>query len=58
LNYEPEKNESTRLQQDLILYYGLKPEDYTEGIPTPVNMVVEKIFEGCKEYLRAKFNDA
>ncbi len=58
LNYDPEKNESTRLQQELISYYGLKPEDYREGIPTPVNQVVERIFEGCKEYLRAKFRDA
>lgn len=58
LNYDPEKNESTKLQQELISYYGLKPEDYKEGIPTPVNQVVEKIFEGCKEYLRAKFKNA
>jgi hypothetical protein len=58
LNYEPETEDNTKLRKELISYYGLKPEDFKEGIPTSVGQVVEKIFEGCKIYLRAKYKAA
>lgn len=58
LNYDPESEDNKNLRAELISYYGLRPEDFKEGIPTPVSQVVEKIFEGCKTYLRAKYKNA
>jgi hypothetical protein len=58
LNYEPENEDNTKLREELIAYYGLKPTDFKEGIPTPVSQVVEKIFDGCKIYVKAKYATA
>jgi len=58
LNYEPESDDNTKLREELISHHGLRPEDFKEGIPTPVSQVVEKIFKGCKTYLRAKYKNA
>ncbi len=58
LSYDQESEDNTKLREELISHYGLRPEDSKEGIPTPVNQIVEKIFEGCKTYLRAKYKDA
>lgn len=59
LNYKPESDNNIKLREELISYYGLTPDDFKDGvIPTPVNKVVEKIFNGCKTYLKAKYKSA
>lgn len=55
LNYEPNKPENIRLRNEVINYYNLNKNEYSEGeIPTPVNSVIQPMFEGCKKYVRAK----
>jgi hypothetical protein len=56
LNYEPETEDNVKLVKELVAYYGLDSGDSEEReIPTPVNKVIRPIFEGCKEYLKAKY---
>ena len=58
LNYEPsDDSRSNELISELVSYYKLKSDDYKEGeIPTPVDKVILAMFEGCRKYLRAKYN--
>jgi hypothetical protein len=57
LNYEPDTEKNIRLKEELISYYKLNPDQY-KNIPTPIDKVIEQIFNGCKEYLRAKYKRA
>ena len=55
LNYEPNDPDNIRLRGDVIDYYNLNENEYSEGeIPTPVDSVIQPMFERCKEYVRAK----
>jgi len=54
LNYKPEDKENVKLRIQVIRHFELQ-EDSSEGeIPTPINTVVEPIFNGCRAYIQAK----
>lgn len=59
LNYEPETEDNIKLREKLIAFYNLEPNEYSEGqISTPVDKVIQPMFEGCRRYLRAKYRSA
>ncbi len=56
LNYTPEKPENVKLCAEVIKYFGVEAKDFSQGeIPTPIDTVVEPIFNGCREYIAAKY---
>jgi hypothetical protein len=55
LNYKPEKEINVQLREKIIQYFDLPENDFSEGeIPTPIDTVVERIFDGCCKYIQAK----
>lgn len=55
LNYKPRKQKNIQLRKEIIQHFGLRGEEYAGGeIPTPIDTVVEPIFEACCEYILAK----
>ena len=55
LNYQPDDGKNIKLRDAVIEHFGLKKEDFPEGeIPTPIDAVVVKLFNGCREYIKAK----
>lgn len=55
LNYKPHDPDNQKLRRRVISHFGLAEGDFSDGeIPTPINTVVEPIFERCKAYIRAK----
>ncbi len=57
LNYEPDTEDNIKLREELISYYKLDPDQF-RNIPTPIDKVIENIFKGCRDYLRAKYKRA
>ena len=56
LNYQPNDAKNIRLREEVIKHFRLKKEDFPEGeIPTPIDAVVVKLFNGCREYIKAKY---
>ena len=56
LNYQPDDGKNIKLRDAVIEHFGLKKEDFPEGeIPTPIDAVVVKLFNGCREYIKAKY---
>jgi len=56
LNYQPKIPKNIELRKDIISYYELKEEDYIDGeIPTPIDKAIQPMFDGCRNYLRAKY---
>ncbi|MCK4426862.1 MAG: hypothetical protein KAW16_00105 [candidate division Zixibacteria bacterium] len=52
LNYRPEDPDNIRLKDEVIEHFKLNKNDFTEGeIPTPIDTVVERIFEACRKYI-------
>lgn len=53
LNYKPSNEDNIKLRKEVIRYFNLTDADWPEGeIPTPINSVVEPIFEGCRKYIK------
>jgi hypothetical protein len=56
LNHRPNDPRNIKLREEIIKYFSLREEDFPEGhIPTPIDTVVDKIFNGCREYINGKF---
>jgi len=54
LNYRPNDQENIRLRKKVIQHFGLTEQNFPEDdIPTPIDTVVEPIFEACREYIAA-----
>ena len=54
LNYRPEDGDNRKLREEIIRHFVLPENDIVEGeIPTPINHVVEPIFDRCKAYVIA-----
>jgi hypothetical protein len=55
LNYTPKQAKNVRLRKEVIKHFVLEEKDFSQGeIPTPIDTVVEPIFNGCREYIVAK----
>jgi hypothetical protein len=55
LNYRPSDLENVELRNQVISHFGFNRVEFPEGeIPTPINTVVEPIFNGCRNYVSAK----
>lgn len=55
LNYRPEDPDNVRLRDEVIEHFKLDKNLYKKGeIPTPIDTVVERIFESCRKYVEAK----
>jgi hypothetical protein len=55
LNYQPNDNNNIRLREEVIKHFKLNEDSFVEGeIPTPVDTVIQPIFEGCRKYIKKK----
>ena len=52
LNYRPGSKKNIRLREEIMKHFRLRKEDFPEEeIPTPINTVVEPIFQACRQYI-------
>jgi hypothetical protein len=57
LNYRPLEPKNIRLRYEIIEHFKLDKNLYKQGeIPTPIDTVVEPIFESCRKYIKAKIS--
>ena len=55
LDYRPEDPENVRLKKEVMAYFKLDKKLNDEGdIPVPIDTVIEKIFNSCLCYIKAK----
>ncbi len=55
LNYQPSDQDNMRLRQEIIARYSLIEDQQPKGeIPTPIDKVLQPIFEGCRNYIKEK----
>ena len=54
LNYRPEDPDNIRLRDEVIANFELDRDLYEGVIPTPIDTVVSKIFNSCKEYIKER----
>ena len=53
LNYLPDEKRNIKLREEVIRHFNLGEEDILHGeIPTPIDKVVMKIFNGCRKYIQ------
>jgi len=59
LDYKPNDKENIRLREEVIYHFNLSHDVCSaDEIPTPVDKVVQPIFEGCRKYVRKKCEGA
>lgn len=54
--YDPQKPEQKKLHDRIFEHFELRPNDHPSdhpGFPIPIDAVLMKLAEGCKEYVRA-----
>jgi hypothetical protein len=55
LNYKPTRPQNVRLRAEVIRHFRLNEKEFADGeIPTPIDTVVEPIFNACRAYITAK----